>query len=212
MAFKKPWDASVTPVKQCLACKHRNEPSIGYARDRNFGGAWFVECPRCYMRGPRHENYNIAMSMWNQLMGRGSTTITDAEMRPSTRLWNNGFIYVASPYSNPDPDVMKGRYLQVLDYVVSCVARREVVFSPIVHGHAVHMRSKKHATPSIENDHDFWLPYDVAFLRCCSLVRVLKIDGWRESLGVKTEWKMAKELGIPRELVDPERRDACEHR
>jgi len=46
--------------------------------------------------------------------------------------------------------------------------------------------------------------FDRAFLEMCSEVWVLTLDGWRESEGVQAEMAMARELGKPVVVVEPE--------
>jgi hypothetical protein len=50
----------------------------------------------------------------------------------------------------------------------------------------------------------FWERFDRAFLETCSEVRVLTLDGWRESRGVQAEMALARELGKPVILVEPD--------
>jgi len=53
-------------------------------------------------------------------------------------------------------------------------------------------------------DWSFWREYDRAFLEMCSEVWVLTLDGWRESHGVQAEIELARELGKPVVLVEPD--------
>jgi hypothetical protein len=64
------------------------------------------------------------------------------------------------------------------------------VFSPIVHGHPL----VGHGLPV---DWTFWGRVDREHLARCDEVVVLMLDGWRESVGVQEEIRVAQELGKP---------------
>jgi hypothetical protein len=71
-----------------------------------------------------------------------------------------------------------------------------VVFSPITHSHPIHL----HGVPG---DWGYWEAFDRVMIGACSRVVVLRLDGWKESRGVKAEISIAQELGKPVECVDP---------
>lgn len=106
-----------------------------------------------------------------------------------------GFTYIASPYSDPDPSERQWRYIQALEYVNYCLARRDWVYSPIVHCHAVTVQG-------VPFDADFWAEYDMTMMDRSSGIRVLKIEGWDASLGVKSEIEWAHRNGRPVDYVD----------
>ena len=95
-------------------------------------------------------------------------------------------IYLASPYSHPDPAVMQRRFEDVRAVTAALLRRGEIVYSPIVHGHAI---ATAHELPT---DHDFWLRHCFAMLERADNLHVLMLDGWKESKGVQAEidwWK-----------------------
>lgn len=75
--------------------------------------------------------------------------------------------------------------------------RGHVVFSPIVHGHPL----VGHGLPT---DWPFWERFDREHLRRCDELVVLTLDGWRESVGVAAEIRIAGELGTPVHYLAPE--------
>lgn len=100
-----------------------------------------------------------------------------------------GFDYLASPYTDPDPLVREIRYLKTLE-VTSILLKNGIwVYSPIVHCH--HM-SQVFGMP---HDAEFWLGYDTAMIKACKHLQVLRLDGWARSKGVTGEIKLAQELG-----------------
>lgn len=100
-------------------------------------------------------------------------------------------IYLASPYSHPLQSVRRARYHAACRAAALCMANGVRVFSPIAHSHPIE------ATGLFRGGHDWWLPYDLAFLALCSEVWVLRLDGWQDSVGVMAEIEAAGERGIP---------------
>lgn len=99
-------------------------------------------------------------------------------------------IYLASPYSHPDPLIMKTRFL-LAEEVTACYTRRGVhVYSPIVHYHEM---AAKYKFPS---DFEFWRKLNFDMLRRADELWVLEIPGWKESKGVTAEIAMWNELGM----------------
>ena len=101
-------------------------------------------------------------------------------------------IYLACPYSDPDPSVRDSRVLAVDMAAASLMEQGHIVFSPLSHSHPISRFCKVDPT-----DHDFWLRQDLAWLRHCDELWVLTIDGWEGSKGIKTEIEEAKRMGIP---------------
>lgn len=65
------------------------------------------------------------------------------------------------------------------------------VMSPITHSHPMH------ETGACEGDWNFWKKIDREYLSCSCRLVVIMIEGWRESVGVQAETKIAEEMGIP---------------
>ena len=78
----------------------------------------------------------------------------------------------------------------------SCVTG-QVVFAPIVHGHPL----VGHGLPT---EWPFWERFDREHLRRCDELVVLTLDGWRDSVGVAAEIRIAGELGKPVRYLGPE--------
>ncbi len=106
-------------------------------------------------------------------------------------------IYLASPYSHPDPAVREQRFHAACQAAVALLHAGRVVFSPIAHSHPL----AQHGLPG--NWH-FWERYDRAFLELCDEVVVLMLDGWQESVGVQAEIRIARELGKPVRYLPPD--------
>lgn len=105
-------------------------------------------------------------------------------------------VYLAVPYSHPDPAVRRQRFEQV-NVVAGRLMRDGVhVFSPISHTHPIAEAC------DLPKGFDFWRHYDMAFLLTCCKVIVLMLDGWRESVGVAAEIEIATGLGLPIEYME----------
>lgn len=107
--------------------------------------------------------------------------------------------YLASPYSHPNPAVREQRYKAACAAAARLMARGETVFSPIAHSHPIAM----HLDPALVCDFRFWMAQDLPILAACSLLRVLRLDGWQESRGVGAEMRFAGMHGILTEFMDP---------
>jgi len=105
------------------------------------------------------------------------------------------FIYVASPYSDKDADVVEERFLAVEKYTAAMLKEEQYLYSPIVHCHSI---ADKYELPL---DFNFWKNYNQAMLSKASLLVVLMLDGWEESKGVTAEIEFAKSCGIEVEYV-----------
>jgi nucleoside 2-deoxyribosyltransferase len=99
-------------------------------------------------------------------------------------------IYLASPYSHPDPAVREQRYRAVCRATAALLRAGLVVFSPIAHSHAL-------VQYGLPTEWPFWERIDHAYLERCDLLVVLMLDGWKASVGVQAEIAIARELGKP---------------
>ncbi|MCX7801381.1 MAG: DUF1937 family protein, partial [Fimbriimonadales bacterium] len=106
-------------------------------------------------------------------------------------------IYLASPYSHPDPAVREARYQAACRATAALLQAGWVVFSPIVHSHPL----VKFALPT---GWDFWERIDRDYLARCDEVVVLTLPGWEASVGVREEVRLARELGKPVRYLAPE--------
>jgi len=97
-------------------------------------------------------------------------------------------IYLASPYSHPDPKVCEARFTAACRATAELIRAGKPVFTPVVQGHAL----MPYGVPS---DWSFWEPIARHFLSRSDELVVLQIDGWRESEGVQAEMALASALG-----------------
>ena len=97
----------------------------------------------------------------------------------------NGYVYLATPYSHPEPPVMEARRLVTAAYAADLVNRGQKAFAPIVYSHAL---AAVGAAP------DSWYAFDLFFLEKASQMTVLTLPGWQESQGLLLEIAYAKAL------------------
>jgi nucleoside 2-deoxyribosyltransferase len=106
-------------------------------------------------------------------------------------------IYLASPYSDPNPVVMEERFR------AACIAAGElmnqglVVFSPIAHTHPIAVAC------NLPRGWDYWHQFDLEFIRAADALIVLRLPGWNKSKGIDGELSIARDLCIPIDFIDP---------
>lgn len=103
-------------------------------------------------------------------------------------------IYLASPYSHPNPAVREQRYIMARIFTLWALQQPLPLFSPIVYGHEFGSQ--------LGYVFEAWKTLNDAMIRACEQVWVLRIDGWEDSRGVKHEIEFARSLGKPIIYVD----------
>ena len=90
-------------------------------------------------------------------------------------------IYLASPYSHPDEQVRKDRFMAVASFVGDALRQGYLIFSPVVYGHALVQ------IVDLPTDALAWEAFNSQMLSNCREMWVLKLSGWEQSLGVQAE-------------------------
>lgn len=99
-------------------------------------------------------------------------------------------IYIACPYSDPDPNVRRRRFAEVNLLAARLIREGEVVYSPISHSHPI-------TETGLANDWSFWQRQDLAMLKVCSSLLVYCLPGWDLSTGVRAEIDAANKADMP---------------
>lgn len=108
-------------------------------------------------------------------------------------------IYLASPYTDPDPAIRRARFETVTRAAGALMQRRLVVFSPITMGHPI-----SEACADIPVEFAYWETACLSYLEgWATRLVVLTLDGWRESRGVTAEIAAAAKVGLPVEYLSP---------
>jgi Domain of unknown function (DUF1937) len=107
------------------------------------------------------------------------------------------FIYLASPYSDPDPAVRHQRYLEALDATAWLLKKSIWVYSPIVHCHNLAR------TYNLPTDVAFWGTYNKVMLRAAGQLWILVNKATSGSKGVRQEIGYADEFRLPISTLYP---------
>jgi hypothetical protein len=108
-------------------------------------------------------------------------------------------VYLASPYSHPDPSVRLARFEAACRAAGELMRRGQLVFSPIAHSHPIA------CCCDLPKGWDFWERYDRVMLDACGRLVVLCLDGWQQSVGVRAEIEIMRAAGKPVEYIpEPE--------
>ena len=105
-----------------------------------------------------------------------------------------GILYLAGPYTHPDPEVREARYHIITSVAAEIVARGRIVFSPLTMTHPIDKLLSKN-TETLGSD--YWVRFDESFMEFCSEMAVLMLNGWDKSSGVAREIKYFRERGRP---------------
>lgn len=109
-------------------------------------------------------------------------------------------IYIASPYSHSNSTIRSLRFRQVTELAAKLFNKYEYVFLlPITQGHML----TRHG--DIEANFDRWRTQSLGMLSVCQELWVIKLDGWKQSLGVREEIKYARKHLIPIKYIDPKK-------
>lgn len=100
----------------------------------------------------------------------------------------SGIIYLGSPYTHEDENIQHERFEQAILAAGYLINRNEYVFSPIAHSHPIQMACK------LDGSFRYWAELDRRWISVCSYFYILQISGWKESVGLKEEFKIAREL------------------
>ena len=112
---------------------------------------------------------------------------------------DSGYIYLASPYSHPDPIVREARYLAAMREVAGCLRENITIYSPIVHYHELAKIT------DLPKEVEFWETYNYIMLRAAEMLWVLMLDGWEKSKGIEKEMAKAREFKIPVIQLNPKK-------
>lgn len=109
------------------------------------------------------------------------------------------FIYLASPYSHPEKDIEITRYVLITWVAARLTEKYEVsMFLPITQSYQLRFHN-----PNLGTTFKAWQKVDFCAIEHSDEVWVVKIDGWKESVGVTAEIEYAKTLKLPIRYIDP---------
>lgn len=108
-------------------------------------------------------------------------------------------IYLATPYSDPDPAIRAARFVAVNRVAARLMSEGLLVFSPISHGHPIALSG------DLPRGWEFWREYVIPFIEWCDEVHVFMQPGWEDSVGVSAETLIAIEMDKPVVYIEDDR-------
>lgn len=99
-------------------------------------------------------------------------------------------IYLAAPYTHPDPAIQQARF-EAITAKAASLMRASLVFSPITYGHPFGQLGL------MKTDHETWTDFNRYMLNACHSMYLLPLPGWRQSKGVAWELDYCKQFNIP---------------
>lgn len=100
----------------------------------------------------------------------------------------SAMIYLASPYSDPDPAVQEQRFDATCAAAGYLIGHGRLLFSPIAHSHPIAQRG------GLQTDYAYWSIWNRQMIKACDELWVLMLDGWETSAGVLSEVSEARAL------------------
>jgi len=101
--------------------------------------------------------------------------------------------YIAAPYWHESEKVRAERRDKTIAYSMMLTRRGILNYAPMIYSD----KFKKTEVPE-----QYWLEHGLRMVDACDIVRVLCLDGWRESSGVANEVERAEKQGKPVEYIE----------
>lgn len=105
-------------------------------------------------------------------------------------------LYIACPYSHPDPEIREHRYR------MSCMAAAKLFQAGIVAFNPLANSVPAVEFGGIDLAHSDWMAIDLPILRRCDELLILGLDDWTKSEGVKSEMFEALANAKPITLIE----------
>jgi hypothetical protein len=115
-------------------------------------------------------------------------------------------IYLASPYSHLDPAIKQARVIAVARVAGELINQGYLVFSPVAHGETIVLNN-----PGFGDDWQRWQLVSRGMIAKCDEVWIAMIDGWNESMGVRSEISIAYDLKKPVQFLCPKSFELTTH-
>jgi len=106
-------------------------------------------------------------------------------------------IYLASPYSSDDKELVEQRVNAVCRAAGFLMRQGHYIVSPIAHCHSIAMITR------LPTDYAYWKRYNHALIDICTEYWILLLSGWQESVGIIGETAYADSIARVVKYVDP---------
>lgn len=111
-------------------------------------------------------------------------------------------IYLASPFTDPDPKVMLERAREVCKIAGRIIFKQEVnVFCPIAHTYSICISNDRPLM--LPGGFEYWEDFDLRMLRTCDEMWIATMPGWTQSKGIRAEHDDAWKRRQPVFLLSP---------
>lgn len=106
---------------------------------------------------------------------------------------SHGFYYLSNPYNGSKEHMQERADMACL--ATTLFLRKGIyIISPVVHNHPV-IQHFTELTP--DQRRQLFMPYDLELLRAAKGMIILKLDGWKESKGIREEIGFARQNQKP---------------
>lgn len=104
--------------------------------------------------------------------------------------------FLSAPYSDPDPAVVRDRIRRF------CIKAAEIELGGDLHAVGALFNHMVQDHAELPLNYDFWRSYSLSLLSNCSILIVLMMTGWMDSVGVADEIAFASSRAIPVVYID----------
>ena len=106
-------------------------------------------------------------------------------------------LYLACPYTHPDPAVREYRFRMATLKAAELISEGNIVFSPLT------MTVPMEKMAGLPQTFSYWKRLNFAFIDWCEEMRILNIEGVENSEGVQGEIQYAESIGRPHCMTPP---------
>jgi hypothetical protein len=128
------------------------------------------------------------------------TNVSSLRKPQATTVAAHEVVYLACPYTDPDPAVRKTRFEVATVVAADLIRAGRIVYSPITMTHPIDIVLAGEANTL---GSDYWVAFDEAFMEMCSEMVVIQLEGWQRSSGIRREIEYFTERKKPIRYVDP---------
>lgn len=112
--------------------------------------------------------------------------------------------YLGSPYSHKMATIKELRYKAAVVATAKLMSMGRMVFSPIAHSHRIAGALEAYAARDESGAWRTWAAFDLHMLGASSVLLILVLRDWEQSVGLQSELAHAKSIGLAVEFVLPE--------
>lgn len=114
---------------------------------------------------------------------------------------NSSLVYLAAPFTHPDVHVLEERFRKITLKAYELIKEGYTVISPINHNYPI-VKVLQKKGQDLDVGWETWKHHDESLLRHSDVMLVYTLPGWKESVGVQAEIKIALANNIPITYID----------